>query len=482
MGKNVSIKKAALINAVAKYSTVFLQLGFTAILSRILTPQEYGVVAVITVFVVFFQLFADSGFGVGIIQNKSLNDEDNKNIFSFTVYLGIILMILFMCASFPISFFYSNKAYIFLGFILSFSLMFSTWNMVPNALLLKNKRFVSVGIRTFLTALVAYTISLIIALAGGGVYALAIQSVACSLFLFLWNAVAAKVHFRFLPRWSSVKKIWGYSLYQFGAQALNYFNRNLDNLLIGKFFSEETLGYYNKSYSLVGLPVTHLSGVVTPVLHPVLSDHQDDYDFIYKYYLKLIRFLSLLGCFGAAFCWYASREIILVAFGNQWNASIVPFALLSLSIWGQMLTNTIGAIYQSIGKTKLLFYNLIISTSVIVSFIVFGLLTRNINYFSFLVSAAYILNFFISYFILIKIGFRKSLSSFLWSFKDEVLIFVVLMNIGLMWNPFFEKPIIGFLVKFAVFFGAYCLLLFITRQYKVFLNFFKKRKKGPYES
>ena len=92
MKKTISIKKAALINAIAKYATVILQLVFTAILSRILTPKDYGVVAVITVFVVFFQLFANSGFGAGIIQNKELTEEDNNNIFSFTVYLGFFLL------------------------------------------------------------------------------------------------------------------------------------------------------------------------------------------------------------------------------------------------------------------------------------------------------------------------------------------------------------------------------------------------------
>ena len=413
MSKNISIKKAALINAIAKYSTVILQLGFTGILSRILTPKEYGIVAVITVFVAFFQLFADSGFGVGVIQNKSLDENDNSNIFSFTIYLGIILMAVFMGVSYPISIVYSNSIYIYLGFILSFSLMFSTWNMIPNSILLKNKRFIPIGVRTFVTALVSNIVSLVIALNGGGVYALAFQSVAWSFSLFLWNIFSVKTKFCFLPKWASVKKIWSYSIFQFGAQTLNYFNRNLDNLLIGKFLSDEELGYYNKAYTLVGYPVAYLPGVITPVLHPILSEHQDDYDYIYDLYVKLIRFLSLLGCFGAAFCFYASREIILTAFGNQWAASIVPFALLSLSLWGQILTNTIGAIYQSLGKTKTLFFSLLITSVVIVSSIIVGLFTKDINYIAGFVSLAYVVNFFITYFILLRFGFKKSFIKFL---------------------------------------------------------------------
>lgn len=477
MTKNISIKKAAMINAIAKYATVFLQLGFVAILSRILTPKDFGVVAVITVFVTLFQLFADSGFGAGVIQNKELSKDDCNNIFSFSVYLGFVLLIVFIGLSYPISLFYGNEIYVTLGSVLSCCLLFSTWNMIPNALMLKEKRFVAIGIRTFATALISYSISLVIALNGGGVFALVFQSVISSLALFIWNSISVKVRFKFLPRWSSVKKIWTYSIFQFCSQSLNYLNRNLDNLLIGKFLSEESLGYYNKAYTLAGYPVLYLPGVITPVLHPILSDHQDDYNYIYNSYLKLVRFLSLLGCFGAAFCFYASREIVLVAFGEQWELSIIPFAYLSLSLWGQILTNTIGAIYQSIGKTKTMFYSLVVTTVVIVISIIFGILANDIKYVALFVSIAYVANFFISFFVLIKYGFKKSFLSFLLTFKYEALIFAALMALCFIYSPSFELPIVGFLVKFGLMFGVYCVLLIVTKQYSVFTSFLKRKKR-----
>ncbi|MTM62416.1 oligosaccharide flippase family protein, partial [Turicibacter sanguinis] len=85
MGEQISIKKATFINFVSKYSTIFIQLILNSILARLLTPDDYGIVAVVTVFTGFFTLIADMGIGPAIIQNKSLNDRDIISIFNFTV-------------------------------------------------------------------------------------------------------------------------------------------------------------------------------------------------------------------------------------------------------------------------------------------------------------------------------------------------------------------------------------------------------------
>lgn len=101
--KNISIKKAAFINAAANYSCVILQLGFSAVLARILLPEDYGVIGVMTVFYhVFFSVLANMGIGTAVIQNKELSDYDVSNIFTFNLYiaigLSIIFAIFFFCA------------------------------------------------------------------------------------------------------------------------------------------------------------------------------------------------------------------------------------------------------------------------------------------------------------------------------------------------------------------------------------------------
>ena len=137
----ISIKKAALISAVSKYSSIILNLAFSAVLARLLTPEDYGIVAVTVVFTTFFSLFADMGIGAGIIQNKELTQDDINSIFTFSIKLGFLLCVIFALFSYPMSLFYKDSVYIPVGIFLSVSLFFSTLNMVPNAILLKEKKF-----------------------------------------------------------------------------------------------------------------------------------------------------------------------------------------------------------------------------------------------------------------------------------------------------------------------------------------------------
>ena len=101
--ENSSLKNAVFINAFSRYATIIINIGFSAVLARILTPEDYGMTAVMMVFINFFSLMADMGIGPAIIQNKSLDYEDYDNIYSFSVFLGIILCLLFIIFSYPMA-------------------------------------------------------------------------------------------------------------------------------------------------------------------------------------------------------------------------------------------------------------------------------------------------------------------------------------------------------------------------------------------
>ncbi|MTM28002.1 oligosaccharide flippase family protein, partial [Turicibacter sanguinis] len=173
----MSIKKATFINFVSKYSTIFIQLILNSILARLLTPDDYGIVAVVTVFTGFFTLIADMGIGPAIIQNKSLNDRDIISIFNFTVLTGIVVSMVFGLLSYPLSLFYNDNVYLPLGVLMSFSILFSVLNIVPNALLLKEKKFKLVGIRTVIITVICGMITVILAYFNFKYYAVVINSI-----------------------------------------------------------------------------------------------------------------------------------------------------------------------------------------------------------------------------------------------------------------------------------------------------------------
>ena len=470
------MKKAVAWTAIAKYTTAALQLVFSAILSRILTPEQYGTVAVITVFVVFFQLFCDMGFGAAVIQDKELSDIQTNDIFSWTLYLGFILQLLFIGASFPISRFYDDTIYIPLGIILSFSLLLNALNMIPNALMLKQKRFKTITIRTVCSHVFTALFTIFLAYKGFGVYALVIQTLLSNLIIFVWNEVTVKLKLNFKPNFDVIKRIWGYSVYQFLAQLLNYFNRNLDQLLIGKFFSKADLGQYNKSYHLMQMPISYIPGVVGPALHPILSEHQGDPQYIYQANLRMLKILSLLGCFISVWLHYTANEVILLLFGHQWYAAIVPFQYLALSVWFQLSTNTVGPIYQSLGNTRLLFISVVCSCMVIISGIIIGCYLGGIKTVAACVAIAYAFNYIITYFILIKYAFHESLWKFLLNFWQEAVIFIFLMGVSLI-PIHIESIIVSFIIKSIILGTLYVVLLLVMGQHKHLLLLLPKRHK-----
>lgn len=471
----ISIKKAAMINFVAKYINIFLQVLFSAILSRILTPEDFGIVAVVTVFTTFFMVFADMGFGTAVIQKKTLTDEDINNIFSFTFYMAILLAILFAFFGIILSIFYENEVYKPIGIILSISLFFSTMNMIPNAILYKSKEFKKLGLRSIVIALISSVLTIALALLGFKYYAIVLNSVISALLAFIWNYKSVQLKLRFKFDISSVIKIKEFSSFQFAFNLVNYFSRNLDNLLISKIMGVVALAYYDKAYKLMLYPVGNLTQVITPVLHPILSEHQDDKHYIFTQYMKVVKILSLMGVFLSTYCLFAAEEIILIMFGDQWIKAVPCFRLLALSVWPQMVTASTGSIFQSLGNTRLLFLTGNINSVITIIAIIIGVSYKNLIIVAACVAIAYNLHFCIAFYILMKYGFENRHRDFFVRMIPDLVLFLITI-IGFYLASFIEvnNIILSALYKGFVGGGAYIVGLLLTKQYQVVLQLFKK--------
>ncbi len=473
---STNIRGAVLINFASKYLNIAVQILFTAVLARILSPEDFGIVAVTTVFTNFFLIFANLGLGVGIIQNKSLESNDLNQIYSFTVYLSLVLAGLFAAFAYLIALFYDNEAYIWIGFWLSFSLLFNTLNVVPNAILLKNKKFLQIGIRTIVVTLVSAMITILLSLIGFKYYAIVVNSILLALFTFIWNRASVQLKFAFKLNFLSINKIRNLSGYQFIFNLVNYFSRNLDNLLIGKWLGPSSLAFYDQAYKLMQYPIANLTHVITPVLHPILSDYQQDRNYIYQQYLRIAKFLSLVGVFVAAFCYAASEEIILIVYGSNWSNTIPIFQLLALSVWAQMVTSSSGAIYQSLGNTRLLFWAGLINTLVTVTAISLGVVSGDLKTIALYVAIAYNLHFLIAFFLLNHYGFERSYFKFLLAFLPDVTIMVGLMSLFKYFAPVFKfQKEINISLKLIAALMIYGLLVFIFRQQNYLIGFFTDR-------
>lgn len=471
-----SLKQQTVFYGISKYANVFVTLLTTSVLSRILSPSEFGVVSVVTVFTAFFTILSDMGLGTAVIQNKSLTDDDVTDIFSFSVYVALALGAVFLILGIPVAWFYGDPIYLRICALLSISVFFNAVNIIPNAVLMKSKRFAMVGKRLITVSVSTGLIAIAMALAGFSFYAIVFQSIFQALFVFLWNYWNTKLKFRFRFDWSGIRKVQRYSTYQFSYSLINYFARNLDNLLIGKVLGSVSLAYYDKGYRLMMYPVQNLTYVINPILHPILSDYQHDKRYIYNAYMKVVRILSLMGVLISLYCFWASEEIVLFFFGDQWHEAVPVFRLLSLSVWPQLVSTSAGSIYQSTGNTELMFRSGTVHFSTTIVLIVLGVASRKLETVALLVAISLYLRFFIDYYVLIVKGFEYDYRCFLKSFcGDIVILCALILTVVLGRNLMFSRVLYGLLIKALIMACVFMTISALTGQLRKLLPFFHRK-------
>jgi PST family polysaccharide transporter len=152
---------------------------------------------------------------------------------------------------------------------------------------------------------------------------------------------------------------------------VNYFGRNIDNILIGRVWGAGSLGLYNKAYGLLLLPLQQITGPIMAVVIPSLSRLQDDAERYRKYYLKAISLIAFVTMPGVMFMIIMSDEIIGLALGQGWTGASRIFAVLGISALIQPVLSTVGCLYVSTGRTDRMFrWGIFSSLCIVVSFIV----------------------------------------------------------------------------------------------------------------
>lgn len=476
-----SVKIASLITAVSRYSVVVFNLVFTMALARLITPDEFGIIAIATVFTSFFSILSDMGLSSGVIQNKELSERDINNIYSFNCYISLGLAAVFFLFSFFLVWFYENPIYLPLGTLLATALLFSSMTAIPQALFMKKKRFALTGVTRVIASLCGGVVAIVLGFYNFGCFAIGFQSLITAVIPFIWLYLQARheygLRFNLIPGFASIRKILNYSAYIYGFNTINYFARNLDNLLIGKVFGAQALGYYDKAYKLTVFPVNNLTLVISSALHPILSEYQKNGQLVYERYIPIVKFLSLSGVFLSVIFVFAGNELIPLMFGGDWTESIIPFEVLSLSLWFQMTASSCGSIYLSLGKTRVSFQSCCIFVPVQVLCIVAGIYSGSLIWCSAFVSASFVAKFFVEYWFLIKKCFGQKYLKFLSLFLPDLFIALVMsiaMIIVVQTNILPNNIVFGLMVKLGISLAVFFACLVLTRQMKFLIMLLPK--------
>ena len=266
---------------------------------------------------------------------------------------------------------------------------------------------------------------------------------------------------------------------QFGFNFVNYFSRNTDKILVGKMMGPVALGNYAKSYQLLMMPNQVLLGVLNPVLLPVLSDYQDDVDFIRKSYMKIVHVLALVGVPVSVFLCFESRDIIFFLYGNQWTEAVVPFAILALTVWIQMTMSSTGAIFQTLGKTNYLFGNGCITAFILVTTTIIGCVRGDLITLAVSLSIGFLINFIVIYWLMMVKTLESNMRTLFREFITPFLIGIAVAVVFALMRMFL--PIQGVLTGLVLYGFAFVLIcagmVMLTGDWKLLRGLFIKQSK-----
>ena len=268
---------------------------------------------------------------------------------------------------------------------------------------------------------------------------------------------------------SSIRKIFSFSAYQFLFNMINYFSRNLDKLLIGKYMGMSPLGYYEKSYRLMMLPLQNITHVITPVMHPVFSDYQNDLNRLAVSYEKIIRLLAFIGLPLSVFLWFTAREITLIIFGDQWIPSISVFQILAISVGIQIIMSSSGSIFQASNDTRSLFICGVFSAALNVTGILTGIFFfKSLEAVAWCIAMTFCINFLQCYWQMYRITFHRAFTQLVRQLLHPLLLSGILFFILYTLNPLINTSLlISLILKGAIYVGTGLLYIQLTGEYNI---------------
>jgi O-antigen/teichoic acid export membrane protein len=332
-----------------------LQFVTLAVLARFLNPSDFGLMGMIMVVIGFAQTFADMGISNAIIYRQDATKEQLSSLYWLNILAGIAVFFV-VCVSTPlIVVFYHEPRLNNLIYLTALVFLIIPFGQQFQILLQKELKFDQLARIEIVGSFTNSTVAITLAFKGMGVFSLIWGQLASALLKVLLLSYWGFRHWR--PHWHfSMQDMKGYisfGLYQMGEKAANYFNSNLDYLLIGSLLGVKSLGYYTLAYNLVIRPSLIINPIITRVAFPVFSKVQNDTDRLKRGYLKVLQLLSLVNFPMMVGLAIVAPVAVPIIFGEQWLPSIILIQILTIVGLLRSTGNPVGALLLARGRADL---------------------------------------------------------------------------------------------------------------------------------
>ncbi len=352
-----------------------LQIGYTAVMARLLDPKSFGLIAMASVLLRFGSYFAQMGMGRAIIQKKEINSDDVSIAFTASVLISFIfLLFIFILAPFTI-YIFPNPEIIPILQVLAVSLLLTGFSTTSLALLRRDLRFKSLAVIEIVSYLISYGgVGVTFAFLDFGVWSLVFASLSQGLFTVIISYFVTRHPLRFTFNFKLYKPLFSFGSKVSFISFLEFLGANLDTLIIGKIFGSQKLGFYNRAFMLVNLPMQQFTTSLSKVLFTSFSRIQTEKERLKKAYLSSITlsgYIIIAACIGIA---VSAEQIVLVVLGDKWKESIIILQILALAAPFNLLSHFGGIVCEATARLKA---KLIFQSFYIILLLLFFLLFYN---------------------------------------------------------------------------------------------------------
>jgi PST family polysaccharide transporter len=332
-------------------SAAFLaQFVATVVLTRLLAPSDFGLVTMVTTFSLLLASFGLNGFTEAILQRPEIDDPLASNLFWINLGGGTLLSLGFAAAGSLIAGFYREPKVANVAIGLSFTIFFTSTSVLHLALLKRGMKFSALAVNDIVARVVSVVVSIALAVAGFGVWALVAGAVA----LPLSQSIGAWTLCRWFPklprRVPGTMSVVVFAINTYLHCIVNYFTKNTDNLLVGWRFSAQALGFYKKAYDLFALPANQLLSPISAVVLTTLSRLQDNRAEYQRCFLRGLSILAFVGMAISGELTLIGKDFIRVLLGPGWDAAGRIFVFFGPGIGFMLIYGTHSWLHLSSGR------------------------------------------------------------------------------------------------------------------------------------
>ena len=368
---NSSLKKQAFVgfgwNAVGRFSTQGVSFILQIILARLLAPSDYGIIAMMAIFLQIAAVFVDSGFGKALVQKQNCEEKDYSTVFYYNLAVSVGLYIILFAIAPLVARFYEIEILTQVMRVASLVVIINALSIVQRTKLEKRIDFKSQSVVNFTSSLLSGLAGIAMAYYGLGVWALCGQS--------LLNSLLQMILFYFFVRWRPAlvfSKESFHEMFSFGSKILvasiiSAIYSNLYTIVIGKRFNSRDLGFYSRADHFAIFPSSNIGAIISGVAYPTLSKIQSDDDRLRFAYRKIIRYSSFIIfplMIGLA---AVSDPFIKSLLGEKWLETIPFLQILCFALmWDHLSSLNLNLLYVK-GKSNLVLKLEIIKKSIAVA-------------------------------------------------------------------------------------------------------------------